>query len=210
MAEQPMKTNYAGNSKKAKEEKPEKKVEAVISGEVEIKKEGMGAKLKSMFFGEDFRNVTRYVIAEVLLPAARNLIVDATTQGIQRAVYGESPRRQRPPQYAGHTSYHTPVRRPSSVMLPDQPPHYSPARPASRRPGQQVILKSRDDAEAVLQAMHMILEQYEVVSVADLYDLINEPSNHTDNKWGWYYLNTAQVRQTRDGYLIDLPEPEAI
>lgn len=214
-------TDYTlpGNTKKSKAVKPDevaeppkKKLEKVTTGDVIVKEKGMGARLKGLFFGEDFKNVMRYVTAEVLLPAARNLIVDMTTRGVERAVYGENRSAPKAPNYYGHTSYHTPVSRPhpSATMLPKQPPHYPQARAASPRPGQDVLLVSRDEAELVLERMLDVIAQYEVVSVADLNELIGEESKHTDHKWGWYSLGHAQIRQTRNGYLIDLPPVEPI
>lgn len=220
MAEVPMRdySKLPGNPKEGKgaEEKPEKpKLEKVVTGDVTIKPPGFGSRVRSMFFGEDFRNVVRYVTAEVLLPAARNLIVDMTTRGVERAVYGEAPRRSRPPQYQSHVSYQTPVTRgystpPRSAALPDQPPHYPPARQSSSRLQGDLILGSREEAELVVERMMDVLRQFEVVSVADLYELIDQPIKHTDQKWGWYYLGNVQVRQVREGYLIDLPPAEAI
>lgn len=216
MAEVPMR-DYAGNSKKQRGEgvpaevpPAEKKIEKVVTGEVEVKEKSMGSRLKGLFFGEDFRNVVRYVGAEVLMPALRSTIVDMTTRGVERAVWGESPRRQRPPNFYGHTSYATPVSRTRQTMLPDQPPHYSAARGSSPRPGHDLILQNRDEAELVVERMIDILRQYEVVSVADVNALCDLESKHTDHKWGWYYLGNVQVRQTRQGYLIDLPPAEPI
>lgn len=209
MAEVPMK-DYAGNSKKQKQkEEPKeerKKLEPVVSGEVIVKERGIGSRVKSLFFGEDFRNVCRYVASEVLLPAARNMIVDMTTQGVQRAVWGESQRKQKAPQYQSHVSYNTPVTR--SMTAPT--PSYSPARPSSTRQSSAIILETRDQAELVVERMIDIIRQFEVVSVADLNELCNIESQYTDQKWGWFYLNNVQVRQVREGYLIDLPPAEAI
>jgi len=45
-----------------------------------------------------------------------------------------------------------------------------------------------------------------------LYDLVglSSLSTHVDNKWGWAILQNVDIRQTREGYVIDLPLPEAI
>jgi hypothetical protein len=48
------------------------------------------------------------------------------------------------------------------------------------------------------------------VSVADLYELLGVAADHTDQKWGWRTLGGASVRRVRDGYLLDLPQPEPI
>ena len=55
------------------------------------------------------------------------------------------------------------------------------------------------------------LEQNPASKIApDLYDLTGLPSAHVDNKWGWTYLTNTEIRQIRDGYLLDLPPMEEI
>jgi hypothetical protein len=54
------------------------------------------------------------------------------------------------------------------------------------------------------------LEMYEVVSVADLNDLVGFETSYVDQKWGWTYLGNARVRPIREGFLVDLPPAEPI
>ncbi len=68
----------------------EKVEKVVITGEVITKKKGLGRKFKELFVSADAKSVIAYVAADVLLPAARNMIVDASTKGIERMMYGES------------------------------------------------------------------------------------------------------------------------
>jgi len=55
-----------------------------------------------------------------------------------------------------------------------------------------------------------IIDQYDFASVADYYDLLGLETTPIDNKWGWTYLNNVQVRQVRQGYVIDLPPAEEL
>jgi hypothetical protein len=55
-----------------------------------------------------------------------------------------------------------------------------------------------------------IIDVYKVASVTDLHDLVGLPSTYVDNKWGWENLSYANVRQIREGYLLDLPPVEPI
>ena len=50
------------------------------------------------------------------------------------------------------------------------------------------------------------IETYQMVSVADLYDLVGVTGDYTDNKYGWTNLRNAKVVRVRDGYMIDLPK----
>src|SRR5690242_18821613 len=85
--------NYPSNSNKTKpaaEEKVEpKNIEAVVTGVVTRRKTPLGKRLAETFIGGDARTVGGYVVLEVLVPAARDMIADAFTQGIERMIYGE-------------------------------------------------------------------------------------------------------------------------
>ncbi len=203
--------DYQSNSHKSKEEKattPDKKVEKVTTGVVVEKKPTLGQKFKNLFFGGEFRGASKYIAGDVLLPAFRNLLVDATTKGVERVVYGESTQsRRRPVDYGSRVQYSNPLNmQRDRARLPDQAIR-------SRQPRRDLndfVLASREDAALVLERLIDILDKYEVASVADLYDLTGLPSSHVDNKWGWTYLNNAEIRQVRNGYLLDLPPTEEI
>jgi hypothetical protein len=205
---------YSGNTDKSKEpiKRPEKQIEKVVTGEVVQKPKGIGRKFRDVFFGGDLRTAVRYIAGDVLLPSLRDLLVDMTSKGIQRVVYGESRYRPlRPTEYRPRVSYNNPInpayRDPRSRgFLPDQP---HPNR-AVRRESNDIILASKEEAERVVEQLIDIIDKYDVVSWADLCELVGLPSSHTDNKWGWTYLTNVDIRQTRDGYLIDLPQLEEI
>lgn len=210
--------DYQGNSNKDKgkqvapETEETKVVEKVVTGTVVQKKPSLGQKFKTIFFGGEFRGATRYVAADVLLPAFRNLVVDAITKGVERTVYGESSRPRRPGfggGYGSRVQYHSPIMRPESRMarLPDQGPR---TQTQGARESNSLILASRDEAELVLERLIDIIDKYEQASLADLYDLTGLPSAHIDQKWGWYNLNATEIRQVREGWLLDLPRQEEL
>lgn len=208
--------DFPGNSRSTpgKDDKPEKKIEKVVTGEVVKRPKSIGRKFKDIFLGGDIKGVFRYLAADVLLPALRNMIVDAGEQGIRRAVYGESAAaRRRAAEYRPRTQYNSPVNRlgrdprDRPGMLPGQPPYYSRS---SRHQVGDLILISREEAELVLERLIDIIDKYDVASVADLYDLVGLPSTHVDNKWGWGFLSNVEIRQVREGYLIELPPVEPI
>lgn len=204
--------DYQGNAKKDKAEpKPEKKIERIVSGEVLVQKKSIGKKFKDVFVEADFRSVMHYVVADVLLPSIRNLIVDASTKGIERMMYGESAIRRRNIGGLGsRITYNNPINRgyASSSPLRNAPP--VAIGPRSRSAREDFILSTREEADAVLEQMIDIIDVYDVVSLGDLYQMIGYPTSHTDEKWGWTNLANAQVRQVREGYLIDFPPAEAL
>lgn len=205
--------DYHGNSKKkkaaiGKEEKP-KVLARVTSDDVVVQKKSLGRKAKDLFIEADFKGVIHYVAVDVLLPAARNMIVDASTKGIERMMYGESVRRGRSIHSGGpRITYNNPVSRgfgePRFAPRVDRNPR------GQRKTADDYIISSREEAELVLERMNDIIDNYDVVSVADLCELVGLPASHTDNKWGWGYLGNVPIRQIREGYLIDLPPAEPI
>lgn len=205
--------DYQSNAKKQKADRPPKeKIEAIVTGEVIQKPKSVGHKFKDIFFGGDFKLAVRYVSAEVLLPAFRNLIVDAVTKGAERMVFGESYRRT--PEFRSFTQYNNPLARrdmrdprTARANLPDQPSRFNNNQ---RRDANDIILSSREEAELVVERLIDIIDKYDVASLADLHELLGIPTSHVDNKWGWTYLNNVEIRQVRSGYLIDLPTLEEI
>lgn len=210
--------DYQGNTDKSKELKGEKQVEKVVTGEVIRKPEPIGRKFKNIFFGGDVKSAGKFVWADVMLPAFRDLLVDAIINGAKGVIYGESRYRRRDAEYRPRVSYNNPVTRiyprgeprdirPSRAYLPDQPHRFRQPEKLDR---QDVILARKEDAEVVVERLIDIIDKFEVASLADFYDLVGLTSSHIDNKWGWTYLGNADIRQTRDGYVIDLPPLEAI
>lgn len=205
--------DYQSNSHKDKKPatKPEKKVQRVTKGEVIVAKKSPGRKFKEIFVMADFRSVMEYVVTDVLLPAARNMIVDSASKGVERLMYGASNYR-RPGgskvTYGGFVN-----REPRDVISRSAPRGATGGliRPHSQRQVREdFILTSRDEAETVLERMQDIIETYDIVTVADFNELVGFPSNHVDNKWGWDFIGDVQIRQIREGYLIDLPPAQPV
>lgn len=74
----------------------------------------------------------------------------------------------------------------------------------------EIVFMTRVEAEEVLTQMFDILDRFEAVKVADLWELVGQSSNYTDNRYGWTDLQGTNVMRTRGGYLIDLPRPELL
>jgi hypothetical protein len=212
--------DYQGNTRKEREEKekkkdkPEKVVVQVVSGEVIQKPKTIGRRFKDIFFTGDAKQALMSATSDILFPALKSLIVDMTSKTVERVVFGET--RRRVPTPYQRTDYNTryyvnspltqrPIDPRVSANLPDQPRIRQ-----NRHEMNDVVLSTREDAELVLERLNDILETYQVVALADLYVLLGLETSHIDNKWGWTYLNNAQVRQIRQGYLLELPLLEEI
>lgn len=201
---------FPGNPKMSKKTEHVPR-EAVVVNEVVVRKKSVGRKIKDVFFGGDFKNAARYVAAEVALPAFRNMIVDTTTKGIERVIFGpeRSASRSSRPSYSGRTVYNAPVSRNqyTSVMLPHQPPYLSKN---ARMDLGDLIFTSREEAEAVLEMLGDIIDKEKVATKMELMEICGRPTQYTDQKWGWSFIGAAEIIQIREGWLLELPPMEPI
>lgn len=208
--------NYPGNSRKARDEgkEPEKvkKVEKVISGDVTRRKKPWGRRFIETFVGGDNAGgVLSYIIQDVLVPAAKDTITDVVTQGIERTLYGETRNRgssrRLGPSYTSYNRY-------SSVRSPlqrrEEPRPEMSRRARAIHDFDEIVLATRAEGEEVIDSMFEILKQYDAVTVSDLYELIGQSGNFTDEKFGWTDLRGAGVTRIKGGYLLNLPRTEAL
>lgn len=202
--------DFPSNSKNDRNEtdKPEKKVERVTTGKVIERKKSLGKKFSETFFGGDSINtVIGYVFNDVLLPAAKSTISDMVSSGIEMLLFGTtSGKRSRGGSSSGgRTSYGNYYKADGSrTDAMGRKPISSQNR--ARHNFDDIILETRGEAEEVLSNLVDLVRDYEVASVADLYDLVDITSNFTDNKWGWEDLRGASVSRVREGYLLNLPK----
>lgn len=206
--------------KKADDVPAEKRVERIIDGDVIRRKKPLGRRFKETFFGSDSQSVWQYVVMDVLIPAAKDMVADATSQGIERMLFGEEHhygrrggrrggRNARTSEYTNYTRY--------SRAYDDRPP-FPPIdrrREVSRRARathnfDDIILATRAEGEEVLDRLYDLLEKYETATVSDLYGMLGLSGAYTDDKWGWTDLRGSQVRHTANGYLLDIPNPEPL
>jgi len=193
------------SSKKAPPDKEEKTVERVTSSDAIRRKKSLGRKFKDFLIAGDIRSAGRTVLHSVLIPAAKDMIVDAGTEGIQKLVRGDSYRRRNSP-YAGAQGYVSYNRMPMRQDPRQEQPRPLSARARSRHDFDEIVLQSRAEAEEVIERMFDIVGRYDTATVSDLYDLVGVRSSHVDQKWGWSDMRGAGVVRVRDGYLLELPD----
>lgn len=202
--------SYPANNKKSKAEaekgEPEKKVIEKIEGvTVVVQKPKFLRRVRAAFTGDDARSVLDYLIFEVAVPAFKNVISDMTSQGVDRILFGGSTERRgagnrRP----GHVSYHTLNRnaqdrggRNSTYTMTNQD--------KASHSFDNIVLSTRPEAEKVLAQMLDTIEQYNMIAVSDLYEMLDIVGSFADDRWGWYDLSGADIVRVRDGWVLDLP-----
>ena len=80
-------------------------------------------------------------------------------------------------------------------------------RSRSRFDYDEIILRTRGDAENVLSEMDEYIDKYKYVTVLDLYDMLGRTAPYTADRYGWTDIRNAYARRVRDGYKLELPRP---
>lgn len=190
---------YKAEQAAKQNEQHKKKIEKVVSGTAKTKKKSEISKIKDIFISEDASNVKSYVLMDVLIPAMKKAVSDIVTNGIDMILYGSE----------GGSHRRAPSERVSYRRYYDQRDDRSIDRVRTRTgySYDDIILTNRGEAEEVLSRMDELIDQYGVVSVGDLYDLVGITGTYTDQKYGWTNIRTAEPQRLRDGgYMLKLPK----
>lgn len=196
---------YKPNSHKYREEQnalaERQKVQKAVKGKVKVKKKKGINKLADNFISEDVKNVKSYVIMDVLIPSLKKAISDIVTNGIDMILYGET--RGKKKSATNYVSY--------DRFADNRRDDRSRTTSRVRYSIDDIILETKRDVDDVIQGMEQIIDQYGVVRVADLYDLVGITGDYTDNKYGWDDIRTADAVRTRDGdYALRMPKAKPI
>lgn len=192
--------NYPNNSFKAREaaqsnsrpkDPPEKRVEKIITGTAKTVKKNWFKKFIGLFVSDEIDNVPGYLWRNTILPAIKRTISDS----VEIALNGE-----------------TGKRRTSGSSIVSEYRGGNDSRNRTRYDVQSlyeiddIVLDTYGDCEAVLDEMTALIEQYGMVSVLDLYDLLGTTNTrHTDSKYGWTSLRTAKIVPMRGAFMLKLP-----
>lgn len=186
-----------------------KKVERVTTGDVTRRKKSLRKQFSETFVAGDAKSAVRFVMMDVLLPAARDMVVESFHQGIEKLIFGDGRRRGARSPVSGPTGYVSYNRISSSSVSPSATRSIS-RQSRARHNFDEIVLDERVEAEEVIDRLFDLVSRYDTATVADLYELVGLASTHTDHKWGWDDLAGAGVSRIRGGYLLDLPEPEPL
>lgn len=197
-------SEYRSNSNRMKEEEkqdlPQRRAEKVITGTATQRKKNGLDKLGSIFIANDVKDVKNYILQDVLIPTIKRAFYDIVCNGTGMLLGERNPQRGGGP--ASKVSYRSFYDRGDDKRNSG---NNAGSKARSSYSYNDLIFNNRGDAEVVLERMYELLDRFEAVSVADLFDLAGESSNYTDNKYGWTNLDEARVQGVREGYIIQLP-----
>lgn len=183
---------------------PEQRINVVVKEPAKVKKQSGFKKFLSNFV-PDVNNIKDYIISDFLIPGIKrgiSNVVDIFLYGDNSQSYRyRDSRRSQPERYSYAGYYREP--RDTRNRDYDKPSYNTPTY-------DEIYLKTRGEAELVISELEDTLKKYKQVTVADLYQAVNITGNYTDNYYGWCDLEYGKnvfIRNTRDGYLLDLPKP---
>ena len=85
---------FPSNSETSRKGVPNgKNISPVVSSSAVRRKNLFERQFKETFVAGDVRTAIQYVIFDVLLPAAKDMVVEAGSQGIEKLIFGDSRRR---------------------------------------------------------------------------------------------------------------------
>lgn len=193
--------NLPGNSRRTKAEQAAKpKTEPIVTGRVVERKQSPASRVIHSFIADDAGGIWQFVLTEVVLPAARNLIFDTGKAALERALFGDA----RPASSTGfgrRFNYGNVTR----TATDPRPPVSRQAR--TNMDFRDIVLSSRADAENVLDSLRGLIVEYGVASISDLYGFVGMTADFTDDLRGWEDLRTASIRIVSGGHMLVLPRP---
>jgi len=171
----PEKMNYPSNSHRNKEEKvEEKKVQRITTCKVVKQKKSLWKKFMDTFFGEDTQSVGSYILYDVLIPAAKDTVVDMVKGGIDVAIVvnvGTDP----PNKVKTVNPELVTITFPPKPRRDDRRQFSNQSR--VRHNFDDIILSSNDEANSVLDHLVELIYEYREATVADLYNLVGIARN---------------------------------
>lgn len=203
---------YSSNSLKSrgtktggeKAQKPE--IKKVVTGDVVIKKRSNIKKIANLFVTEDLNTVKSYIFTDVLIPAIKKALSDIVKTGIDMMLYGN----------AGSSSTKSSLGGMTKVSYGGTFTNYSSNKQAVSAGAtsdfnlDEIFLKTKEDADAVIETLRDVLDEYPVATVADLYEALQITAPSTYSNYGWTDLSSAYSLLTKNGYLLRLPRPRVI
>ena len=180
-----------------------KRTNKVVTGKVKTKRNEV-RRFKDTFIAEDTHNVKDYVVNDLVIPTIKNLVVDLVQNSVEMLILGG----RRGTRNGRSTTDTVSFRDYGRYSRNDR---YSEPRSSRRNfDYDDIVFSTRADAESVLDQMQFILDKYQIVRVADLYDMCELTAPFTSNNYGWTSLARARVSQVRGGYIIELPRASVI
>lgn len=196
-----MEEQYPSNSYRSKTESKSsdrKPIETVAQGKTSSGK-SLGRKITETFISGDIKDVRSYIIEDVIVPGIKDFISELITNGTDMLLYGSTRKSRKSKD--GRTNY-------NSIYDGNRKEERKKKDAVNRDiyDYNEIAFDDRAKATLVLDKLEDLLDEYKMVSVADMKEASGFQSDYTDNNWGWMDLSGAKIIRDRGEYILKMPK----
>ncbi len=169
-----------------------------------IRKAPWGRRLRETVIQGDAESAWTSMIWNSFLPGLADQIESAMHEGLSTLFGGGTSvyRRERR-QGGSRISRHSPDR----VLGGGRPEERISRNDRTRQDVSVIEIDSRAEAETVLERLLDSIDQFDVVTLAEFYQLVQITPDHTDFGFGWDDLGGSKIVHSKGVYFLDLPTP---
>lgn len=192
-----LEVKYPGNPSEVTVKEQSKKI---IKSEPVTPKNDIGNRFKKFFFDTTKEQLKSYAgnEAKKMGRTLKKGLIGAISMALLGEDYSDK-FEQKEKEYTSYTAYYRNKNR------------AIPVETASVRDDMRdIILDNEDDAEHLLSEIADRIRKFDMVSIADVYDMIGWPTVFTQNKYGWTSVREMSIERVPKGYLIVLPRPKLL
>lgn len=202
-------SEFPSQSHASREPREPREVAPVTVTPGRIRKAPIGRRIRDNLFAGSARDVWMEMFWNTFVGGVADNLADAFHAGVDTLFRGQSGGGGYRPSASGsrfrnrnsQIQKHNPERALGGGMPSER--FSSDAR--IRQDTSVVEYESRAEAEEVLRALNLALDEFDFVTLAEFYQLSQISSAHTDFKFGWDSLGGARVVHSRGKYYLDLP-----
>lgn len=170
------------------------------------------------FVTEDLGNIKDYIIKDVIVPNVKRSIDEIVTNTIKMILYKGSPPKNsiytgskiQYGSYFGNGAPWNAAPNFNSNQKKDANQNVNDKYKVSVYNYENIVIPSKNEAEAVLVQLTEMINMYGKASVSDLYDIVGITGNYTDGNYGWTNLVTSYSEKVGDGYMLILPKAKVL
>lgn len=186
---------------------PKKDIKPVISGATQVPRPAT-RRFLDYVFAESPKKLGAKIGRDIVIPRIKAGFEEAANSFLSGMLWGPNGGRpisnivQGTVLRAGGMNYNAISQQPSAALMAAQANQ-------TRSSGnyQDLVCGTQQQAEVLLANMFDLLNQYRVVTVADLYELANITPAISDGSYGWTSLEGARIVKSAEGYVLQLPRP---
>lgn len=195
-------TEFPSQSHRSQEPR---EVQPVTLAPGRVRKPTLSTRFKETFFKSSPQEVWGSMFWDVFMRGITDNLADSFHEGVDTLFRGQGGSVNR-------------IRRQRSFGSNSQISKHNPDRALGRGARERISREDRDrqnvgvieidsraEAEEVLAQLNQSIDQFDVVTLAEFYQMVRITPDHTDYGWGWTDLGGSEIVHSRGSYYLDLP-----